>query len=907
MPAKRSEDYLELHEQSTAKPAAFWGAVARQSLHWHLTGGGIMSPTSAWLTQRQKGWHGWTAPGLSPTMYEHLDHHHCPGPSLPSFPWTTTLEADSSCPHLLRWFRGGQTNAAFNELDRHVLQGHGSGAALFSEMPGGASTLGTAAPSTVVSRAQLLADSAGASRALVGHPSGCLGSDGRVAVHMLNEAAALVWIAACKRTAVPFTASAAGTPAPSLAHRLLDFGATLVVTSEILLSTAEAAVRSVLLSDATSHVALLVATGQASVDRVDVYGGGGGSSGGPESPKRSAGSYSAGLEGLIDGGGDHLSTLDVARLSCSECVRRCWQWAPVTLAEASHPLFVLYTSGSTGKPKGIVHTHGGYQVGLVLTSRIVLGLTPVEAVDGDGSSSGGGDGSSSGDVLFVVATPGWITGQSYMIAASLLLRLPSVLLEGSPVSPQPDRFAQIVARHQVTVLKTGSTMLRVLLHDARAGGLLAQHDLSSLRLVALCAEPVNAAVHRYASERLTRDVANTYWATEHGGIVFGAVAGNTSQPLVPDGRTWPLPWITADIWVAGEDGGEGGDAGGRARGRHRAADGHSGECVLHSRPPYMALTIWQATGFGSASWKGDVARWSKYFDESGGYIQGDTAVRHGGPTTTDGTKPPAALSHFTFHGRSDEVINVGGNRIGTAEIESALLAAGRRIATCAVVGRPHKTLGDAPCAFLVLRASGDNDGGDGGGNRDEGVLGADDERALIIGVKGALGSLAVPDAFVPVPALPETFSGKLMRRLLRGMLCGHPLGDLGGLRNPDSVAAIRAALSVRKLLPAPAEAEDATSRVELEPPNGDPHATAAQPMSGLPPRAGRPTLEDLLSELGLHDRYYVAMEEEGYETLDTWACFGDEDAALEVMAEDLGMSEADAKAIYARIVQALRG
>ena len=176
-----------------------------------------------------------------------------------------------------------------------------------------------------------------------------------------------------------------------------------------------------------------------------------------------------------------------ACLACAEGHRGALHAHDMGEQGGQQPLFILYTSGSTGKPKGIVHVHGGYQVGLVETCRAVFDLRPERR----------------GDALLVIATPGWITGQSYMIAAALLCRVPSILLEGSPVSP-PDRFAAIIARHQATVLKAGSTFLRMLMTRPSAKPLLAQHALGSLRLGTFCAEPVNESVHRFASAHLSK-------------------------------------------------------------------------------------------------------------------------------------------------------------------------------------------------------------------------------------------------------------------------------------------------------------------------------------------------------------------------------------------------------------------
>ena len=266
--------------------------------------------------------------------------------------------------------------------------------------------------------------------------------------------------------------------------------------------------------------------------------------------------------------------------------------------ESTDKAALFYTSGSTGKPKGVVHAHGGYLVGLVATSALVFDLQPAR------------------DVLFVVATPGWITGQSYMIAAPLLCRVPSVLLDGSPVSP-PDRFAAVIARHRVTVLKAGSTFLRMLMMRPNSEALLARHSLASLRLGTFCAEPVNEAVHRFAAARLTANYINSYWATEHGGIVCSRCHGNADQPMQPDTRTWPLPWIDGEVLMPTG-----------TEGWRKAMPGEQGEVVIRQSYPYLALTVWSSDGFGTPAWRGDLARWSSYFATGAGYVQGDAAVRH---------------------------------------------------------------------------------------------------------------------------------------------------------------------------------------------------------------------------------------------------------------------------------------
>ena len=236
----------------------------------------------------------------------------------------------------------------------------------------------------------------------------------------------------------------------------------------------------------------------------------------------------------------HASSGEVAEsLLLDRLVRALWRLAPPTPVDACFPLFLLYTSGSTGKPRVIVHTHGGYEVGLCTTSQQVVF-----------------DLQSARDTFLAIATPGWITGQSYMIAAALLCRVPSVQVEGSPVST-PDRFAATIERHSVSVLKAGSTFLRMLMTMPGGDAILQRHDLSSLRLGTFCAAPVHDAVDHFAITHVTPTYIHSYGATEHGGIVWSprwsCCHGNEAQPLRADTRTWSLPWIVGDVLRRADD------------------------------------------------------------------------------------------------------------------------------------------------------------------------------------------------------------------------------------------------------------------------------------------------------------------------------------------------------------------
>ena len=202
--------------------------------------------------------------------------------------------------------------------------------------------------------------------------------------------------------------------------------------------------------------------------------------------------------------------------------------------DAEFPLFFIYTSGSTGKPKGVVHVHGGWVAGVAYTMRVSFDARP-------------------GDVMYVVADPGWITGQSYLYSAALTTRVTSAMAEGAPVFPSAGRFASIIERYGVTIFKAGVTFLKTVMQDAQNAEDVRVHDLSSLRVATFCAEPTSPAVQRFAMDHIAPWYINSYWATEHGGIVWTHFYGNADFPLRADAHTYPLPWVMGDVWVSDVD------------------------------------------------------------------------------------------------------------------------------------------------------------------------------------------------------------------------------------------------------------------------------------------------------------------------------------------------------------------
>ncbi|MBI3185896.1 MAG: acetate--CoA ligase [Myxococcales bacterium] len=388
--------------------------------------------------------------------------------------------------------------------------------------------------------------------------------------------------------------------------------------------------------------------------------------------------------------------------------------------ESEHPLFILYTSGSTGKPKGVLHTTGGYSVNVSLTTRWVFDLKP-------------------DDIFWCTADIGWVTGHSYVVYGPLMNGGTTVLYEGAPMTPGPDRFWDIVERHRVNVFYTAPTAIRSFMRLGREWP--DRHDLSSLRLLGTVGEPINPEAWIWYREVIGGGrcpVVDTWWQTETGAIMITPLPGAT--PTKPGSATLPLPGIEAEVLD-----------------RHgRPVPRGQGGLLFVARPwPSMLRTVY-----------GDPERYAKaYFGEQPGkYFTGDGARQD-----EDG--------YFWLMGRVDDVVNVAGHRLGTAEVESALVADGR-VSEAAVVGRPDELKGTALVAFVTLKK----------GVEPKGELRAE----LAEHVTKLIGAIARPDEIRFAEALPKTRSGKIMRRLLRDVASGRQTtGDTTTLEDLGVLAALR--------------------------------------------------------------------------------------------------------------------
>ena len=442
-------------------------------------------------------------------------------------------------------------------------------------------------------------------------------------------------------------------------------------------------------------------------------------------------------EGLALGGCESIKTVYVYQRTPTACnmvagrdktftdalAGKSTDCAPTPVG-AEHPLFILYTSGSTGKPKGVQHATGGYLLWAKLTMDWTFDLRP-------------------DDVFWCTADIGWITGHTYVAYGPLAAGATQIIFEGVPTFPNAGRFWQMIERHKCTIFYTAPTAIRSLIKAAESDEKVhpARSDLSSLRILGSVGEPINPEAWMWYHKHVGQErcpIVDTFWQTETGGHVITPLPGAT--PLVPGSCTLPLPGIMAAIVdEVGND----------------IPNGTGGILVIKRPWPSMIRTIWN-----------DPERFKKsYFpEEMGGkfYLAGDGAVRS------------ADRGYFRITGRIDDVLNVSGHRMGTMEIESALVSKTDLVAEAAVVGRPDDLTGEAICAFVVLKRP---------------MPTGDEARKIAKELRDwvakEIGPIAKPKDIRFGENLPKTRSGKIMRRLLRSIAKGEAVTqDTSTLENP---------------------------------------------------------------------------------------------------------------------------
>jgi acetyl-CoA synthetase len=391
---------------------------------------------------------------------------------------------------------------------------------------------------------------------------------------------------------------------------------------------------------------------------------------------------------------------------------------PAEPMEAEHPLYILYTSGSTAKPKGILHTTGGYMTGVTATHRYVFDLKPES------------------DVYWCAADVGWVTGHSYIVYGPLSNGATSVMWEGAPDYPHKGVWWELVERYKATILYAAPTAIRTFIKWGAE--IPAEHDLSSLRLLGSVGEPINPKAWLWYRQVIGGGrcpIVDTWWQTETGAIMISPLPGITATK--PGSATQPLPGVEGEV-----------------------VDEHDGEPVEEGQGLLVLDRPWPSMLRGL--YKEDERFIKAYFERFGPrrYLVGDAARKD-----KDG--------YFWVIGRIDDVVNVSGHRLSTAEVESAIVAH-EKVAEAAVIGQSDEETGQAICAFVTLNG------------------GTEPSDALIEGIRAEvaehIGKFARPKRIIWADDLPKTRSGKIMRRLLRDIADGRALGDVTTLKDPDVMA-----------------------------------------------------------------------------------------------------------------------
>jgi len=585
--------------------------------------------------------------------------------------WSTpfTQTLDWSEAPFAKWFADGKLNVAYNCLDRHVEAGNGDRIALHWE--------GEPGDSRSITYEELTADVKRAANTLAGLG---VGHGDRVAIYLPMIPEAVVAMLAVARLGAIHSVVFGGFSADSLRARIDDAEAKLVIT-------ADGGWRKGKVFPLKNAVDAALADGESTVEHVLV----------------------------VRRGENTVEWTEGRDLWWHDTVEETSDEHEAEAFDAENPLFILYTSGTTGKPKGILHTSGGYLTQTAYTHKNVFDLHPET------------------DVYWCTADVGWITGHSYVVYGPLANGATQVIYEGTPDTPHPARWWEVVEKYQVSIFYSAPTAIRSFMKIGRQEP--QKFDLSSIRLLGSVGEPINPEAWIWYRDIIgagAAPIVDTWWQTETGGIMISALPGLTT--LKPGSAQVPLPGISVD--VLNEDG-------------TPVANGEGGLLVVTEPWPSMLRGIW-----------GDPERfvetyWSKFPGGDGEpprYFAGDGARKD-----EDGD--------IWLLGRVDDVMNVSGHRLSTAEIESALVSH-PWVAESAVVGANDETTGQAVVAFVIVKAS-----------QADVATAAEAADVLRAHVAQQIGAIARPRQVFIVTELPKTRSGKIMRRLLRDVAEGREVGD----------------------------------------------------------------------------------------------------------------------------------
>ncbi|MBE0429689.1 MAG: acetate--CoA ligase [Thermoleophilia bacterium] len=621
------EQYEDLYRRSVDDPEGFWAEQAEENLHWYRK-------------------------------------------------WDKVLEYDFHVPEVA-WFIGGQLNVSYNCLDRHLTGPCRHKAALVWESDGG--------DYRTFTYQQLFREVNRFASVLEKHG---VGRGDRVSIYLPMVPELAIAMLACSRIGAIHSVVFAGFSAGSLADRIKDCSARLLIT-------ADGGMRGgrVVPVKATADEALRETP---TIEKVIVV-------------SRIGGPGTAMEAGRDLWWHEEMEADDIEN------------WREPEELDAEDPLFILYTSGSTGKPKGVLHTNGGFLLYAHLSFKWIFDYQEE-------------------DLNFCTADIGWITGHTYVVYGPLSNGATSLMFEGVPTYPRPDRLWEVVEKHDVNILYTAPTVIRALMREGEEW--VKGHPMRSLRLLGSVGEPINPEAWMWYHENVGRGrlpIVDTWWQTETGGALITPLPG--AMTLKPGSANRPFFGVVPQ--VLREDG--------------SPADVNEGGHLVIDKP-------WPGMIRGTYGDPEHKRVKEVYFDRfPGKYLSGD-----GASVDKDGD--------YWIIGRIDDVVNVSGHRMGTAEIESALVSH-EAVAEAAAVGFPHEVKGEAIYAFVTLK---------------EGYDGTDDVRKVLRAhVQEEIGPIAKPDKIQFSPALPKTRSGKIMRRVLRKVAAGKTspddLGDTSTLADPDVV------------------------------------------------------------------------------------------------------------------------